>query len=167
MAAVRIDRPHRNNISRGIGKFNPNSRITDVKCTYGTKAMIKKGIDPWVPCSVRNNSNIFQSDKNIWPQAIPFRRGPSVAPILYRASDNRNPNNPLNYKIKIPSYQKLSGKAEGFPASFLMILRNNHKVNCDNCEGSVGDNCNDRDPCTSNDKITVNCYCAGTYSCNN
>lgn len=130
MAAVRIDRAFVALNAPSIGKFNPNSRITDISSTYGTNAQVKDGNIPFVPCSLRTNPNILKTTSK--PGQARWFQGPSLAPLWYSASSETG-QDPRYYSIKIPSLSNLKQNGKNFPANTPTILRWNHRVqNCAN-----------------------------------
>ncbi len=120
-SAVRIDRAFVDLNAPSIGTFDPRSRVTDVKCTFGTNAQVNRGSFDWVPCGLRDPSILR-------PNPIPnmenkFHLGPTIAPFYYRASSNTG-NDPRYYSINIPSLQEIRANSFGFPNNSKMIVRN-------------------------------------------
>jgi hypothetical protein len=128
MAAVRIDKAFMST----VGTFDSTSRITDVTCSYGTDAQVKQGFFPWVPCVLRTNPNILRP--NPIPEMETFHLGPSVAPLLYRASTTGGATGNGYYSINVPTASELMNNATGFNWSIsLVISRDNNQVNTNNC----------------------------------
>ncbi len=128
-ASVRIDRAFVDLNAPSIGTFDPRSRITDIKCTYGENAHINRGCFSWVPCELRSTV--------LSPNPIPnmenkFHIGPTIAPIFYRASSSTN-SDPRYYDINIPSLSELEANSFNFPATSKMIVRQDDSVSNQNC----------------------------------
>ncbi|SFW27451.1 T9SS type A sorting domain-containing protein [Cellulophaga fucicola] len=127
MAAVRIDKAYVELNAPSIGTFSNKSRITDItKVTYGVKAQVKQGVFPWVPCNLRTNRNILKP--NPIPNMETYHQGPSIAPVLYRASNSTSSNDPRLYTVNIPSENAISSVTTGFPNNSLIISRENNQV---------------------------------------
>ncbi|AIZ42321.1 T9SS type A sorting domain-containing protein [Cellulophaga baltica] len=126
MAAVRIDKAYVELNAPSIGTFSNKSRITDIsKVTYGIKAQVKQGVFPWVPCTLRTNSSILKP--NPIPNMETYHQGPSIAPILYRAS-SATANDPRFYSVNIPTENAIRSVTTGFPNNSLIISRENNQV---------------------------------------
>ena len=127
MAAVRIDKAYVELNAPSIGTFSNKSRITDItKVTYGVKAQVKQGVFPWVPCNLRTNRNILKP--NPIPNMETYHQGPSIAPVLYRASNSTSSNDPRLYTVNIPSENAIRSVTTGFPNNSLIISRENNQV---------------------------------------
>ncbi|CAH8284225.1 putative secreted protein (Por secretion system target) [Mariniflexile fucanivorans] len=128
MAAVRIDKAYLST----IGTFDPDSRITDVTTSYGTDAQVKQGVHPWVPCVLRMNPAILRP--NPIPDMETYHLGPSIAPLLYRASTTGGATGNGYYSVNVPTSTELMNKATGFNWSVsLVISRDDNQVNTNNC----------------------------------
>lgn len=128
MAGVRIDKAYLST----IGTFDPDSRITDVTTSYGTDAQVKQGVHPWVPCVLRMNPAILRP--NPIPDMETYHLGPSISPLLYRASTTSGAVGNGYYSVNVPTSSELQSKATGFNWSIsLVISRDNHQVNTNNC----------------------------------
>jgi hypothetical protein len=128
MAGVRIDKAYLST----IGTFDPDSRITDVTTSYGTDAQVKQGVHPWVPCVLRMNPAILRP--NPIPDMETYHLGPSIAPLLYRASTTTGAVGNGYYSVNVPTSSELQSKATGFDWSVsLVVSRDDHQVNTNNC----------------------------------
>ncbi|MGA9638706.1 T9SS type A sorting domain-containing protein [Flavobacterium sp.] len=133
MAAVRIDRAY-DKVSPfvGVGSFDASSRISDITCTYGTNAQVKQGVFPWVPCVLRTNPNILRP--NPIPEMETYYLGPSIAPLLYRASTTGGAIGNGYFSINVPTENALKANTTGFNWSVsLVISRDNNQVNTNSC----------------------------------
>ncbi|WP_111979316.1 hypothetical protein [Algibacillus agarilyticus] len=129
-AAVRIDRAfvewqttsgeftNPNNLP--VGSFAADSRITDINATYGTKAQVKQGTFPFIPCDLRH---LYQ------PEILmeTFHQGPSISPLLYAASSHTLTDSRF-YDIDVPTEDEIAAKSIGFPAASLIISRDEQKL---------------------------------------
>ncbi|WPR71368.1 T9SS type A sorting domain-containing protein [Flavobacterium sp. NG2] len=140
MAAVRIDKAF-DKVSPfvGVGFFDSSSRITDITSAYGINAHVKQGIFPWVPCKLRTNPEILRP--NPIPNMETFYLGPSVAPLLYRASTTGGAVGDGYYSINVPTENELKTNASGFDWSIsLVISRDDNQVNTSNCPPALAVN---------------------------